>query len=796
MTRGPSLDPADKRLAVEVEDHPLDYGDFEGTIPKGQYGGGTVQMWDRGYWAPEPGFDPEKALAKGELKFVMEGERLHGGWVLIRLKPRGGEKHNNWLLIKHKDDAATPGEGGSIVAEDRSVASGRNMADIAAGKGRSPKPFILGDAAEPDAVWNSGAKTEPEAAPSAPKKTRVERVAMPRFVAPQLCKLVERPPAQSGWVHEIKFDGYRMQLRVAAGIATLSTRKGLDWTEKFPALIKSAARLGDGIVDGEVVALDADGSPDFAGLQAALSAGKTDDLIFFAFDALFGQGRDARDEPLSARKALLAEMLKGLDKTGAARIRFVDHFEMAGEAVLRSACRLSLEGVVSKRLAAPYRSGRGDDWVKAKCRAGHEVVLGAWTTTGSDFRSLIAGVYRDGKLVHVGRIGTGFGKAKLDTLMPKLRANGADKSPFVGPGAPKSAADIHWLKPVLVAEIEYAGFTGDGALRQASFKGLREDKPAAEVEAEAPAPADSTPIATAKPAAGSNTVMGVVISHPDKALWPDDGAGAPVTKLELARYLEAVGEWMLPHIKGRPCSIIRAPDGVGGETFFQRHAMKGTSSLINLVTVSGDRQPYLQIDRVEGLAAVAQTGSVELHPWNCQPDSYDVAGRLVFDLDPAPDLDFKAVVTAALDIKARLEALGLATFCKTTGGKGLHVVTPLSDAVEWGAAKAFAREVCARAAADSPDKYVINMAKKLRTGRIFLDYLRNDRMSTAVAPLSPRGRPFAPVSMPVTWTRVNAKLDPMAYTLRTVPGLLKKTKAWADYAESARPLADAIKKLG
>ena len=788
MTRGPSLDPADKRLAVEVEDHPLDYGDFEGTIPKGQYGGGTVQMWDRGYWAPEPGFDPETALAKGELKFVMEGERLHGGWVLVRLKRRGGDKHDNWLLIKHKDDAATPGEGGAVVAEDRSVASGRSMADIAAGKGKRPRPFILADAAEPDAVWNSGAKKD-EA-----------RVAMPRFVAPQLCKLVERPPAEGGWVHEIKFDGYRVQLRVAASVATLLTRKGLDWTDKFPALAKSAARLSDCIIDGEVVALDADGSPDFAGLQAALSAGKTDDLIFFAFDALFGQDRDVRDEPLSARKTLLAALLKDLDKAGVARIRFVDHFEMAGEAVLRSACKLSLEGVVSKRLAAPYRSGRGDDWVKAKCRAGHEVVLGAWTTTGSDFRSLIAGVYRDGKLVHVGRIGTGFGKAKLDALMPKLRANAADTSPFVGPGAPKSAADIHWLKPVLVAEIEYAGFTGDGALRQASFKGLREDKPAPEVEAEAPAPADSTPIATEQPraakvAAGSNTVMGVVISHPEKALWPDDGAGAPVTKLELARYLEAVGDWMLPHIKGRPCSIIRAPDGVGGETFFQRHAMKGTSSLINLVTVSGDRQPYLQIDRVEGLAAVAQTASVELHPWNCQPNSYDVAGRLVFDLDPAPDLDFKAVVTAALDIKARLEALGLVTFCKTTGGKGLHVVTPLSDVVEWPAAKAFAREVCARAAADSPDKYVINMAKKLRTGRIFLDYLRNDRMSTAVAPLSPRARPFAPVSMPVTWSQVTAKLDPQAYTLLTVPGLLKKTKAWADYDEGARPLADAMKRL-
>ena len=814
VTRGPSLDPADKRLAVEVEDHPLDYGDFEGTIPKGQYGGGTVQMWDRGYWAPEPGFDPDPALAKGELKFVLEGERLHGGWVLVRLKPRGGEKHNNWLLIKHKDDAATPGEGGKVVAEDRSVASGRTMADIAAGAGAAPTPFILGEPASASAVWNSGHSQEMAEPKTVDKSARgakplsskapATRVAMPNFVAPQLCKLVDRPPAESGWVHEIKFDGYRMQLRVAGGVATLRTRKGLDWTEKFSAIATAAGRLGDCVVDGEVVALDHEGSPDFAGLQAALSAGKTENLIFFAFDCLFGEGKDVQQESLIARKTVLGTVLKSLDKAGTARIRFVDHFDMAGEAVLRSACKLSLEGVVSKRLSAPYKSGRGDDWVKAKCRAGHEVVLGAWTTTGTDFRSLIAGVYRDGKLVHVGRIGTGFGKAKLDAIMPLLRANAADKSPFVGAGGPRAASDIHWLKPNLVAEIEYAGFTGDGSLRQASFKGLRQDKPAAEVEAETPAPAETTPIASAapakpksaaKPPSASNTVMAVAISHPEKALWPDDGHGAPVIKIELARYLEAVGEWMLPHIKGRPCSIIRAPDGVGGETFFQRHAMKGTSSLIELVTVSGDRQPYLQIDRIEALAAVAQTGAVELHPWNCQPGQYDVAGRLVFDLDPAPDLGWDAVIKAALEIRERLTAVGLESFCKTTGGKGLHVVTPLSDSMDWTPAKAFAREVCARAAADSPDKYVINMAKKLRTGRIFLDYLRNDRMSTAVAPLSPRGRPFAPVSMPITWKQVTAKLDPMAYTLRTVPALLKKTKAWADYDEGTRPLAEAIERL-
>ena len=623
---------------------------------------------------------------------------------------------------------------------------------------------------------------------------------MPAFVAPQLCKLVDRPPAEPGWVHEIKFDGYRMQLRTAAGVAGLRTRKGLDWTAKFAAIAKAASSLADCLLDGEIVALDHAGAPDFAGLQAALASGKTDDLVFFAFDCLYTDGLDLRPSPLSERKGVLANTLGILSAPAARRLRFVEHFEMAGEAVLRSACKLDLEGVVSKRLTSAYRSGRGDDWTKAKCRAGHEVVLGGWTTTNGAFRSLIAGVFRDGALVHLGRIGTGFGKSRLAALLPALRAQEAKRSPFVGPGAPRQAANIHWLKPILVAEIEYAGFTGDGALRQAAFKGLRQDKPAGEVEAETPTPAETTPLAMPKAAPSarspaSNVVLGVTISHPDKALWPKDAAGAPITKLDLARYLEAVGEWMLPHIAGRPCSIIRAPDGIDCETFFQRHAMRGTSSLLNLVTVSGDRQPYLRIDRIEGLAAVAQTAAVELHPWNCQPGRPDVAGRLVFDLDPAPDVAFSAVVATALELRERLKDLGLIGFCKTTGGKGLHVVTPLKDAVGWPAAKAFAREVCARMAADNPAAYVLNMAKAKRAGRIFLDYLRNDRMATAVAPLSPRARPLATVSMPLTWGQVSPRLDANRFTLRTVPALLAKSEAWADYAAGARPLKAAITRL-
>ncbi len=797
VTRGPSHNPADKRLAVEVEDHPLDYGDFEGSIPKGQYGGGTLLLWDRGSWAPEPGVDIDKALRKGELKFVMEGERMHGSWALVRMQRRGNEKRDNWLLIKHHDAHAVDEQEELGPRDDASVASGRTMAEIAVGKGAAPAPFMTVKAGKADAVWQSRPNAASTAA-SSPKVAKAKpKAAVPKFIAPQLCKLVDRPPQGEGWAHEIKFDGYRIQLRVEGGKARLFTRKGLDWTDTFPDIAHSGAALADAVVDGEIVALDRNGSPDFAALQAAISTGETDDLVYFVFDLLFADGEDLRDEPLSLRKSRLKELIPSDDP----RLRYVDHFAAGGEAVLASACRMELEGIVSKRLDAPYRSGRSDSWTKAKCRAGHEVVIGGWTTTSEAFRSLIAGVYRDGKLVHVGRIGTGFGRQKVESLLPKLKALETDESPFQA-GAPKKAPGVHWVKPQLVAEIHYAGFTGDGSLRQASFKGLRADKPAAEVEAEEPAPVD-TPLANAKPAAvspskeGPATVMGVSISKPDTALWPHANDGKPATKLDLARYFEAAAEHIMPHIEGRPCSIIRTPDGIGGETFFQRHAARGTSALFDDVEVSGDHKPYLVINRPEALIACAQIGAAELHPWNCRPDQPEVPGRLVFDLDPAPGVPFERVIAGAREVRDRLEELGLVSFCKTTGGKGLHVVTPLKPTkADWPAAKAFAREVCARIAADSPDLYLITMSKKDRAGRIFLDYLRNDRMSTAVAPFSPRAREGASVSMPLNWTQVKAGLDPARYTIRTVPPLLSRLTAWEGYAEGERSLEAAIKRLG
>jgi bifunctional non-homologous end joining protein LigD len=794
VTKAPSRDPSVKRLAVEVEDHPLDYGDFEGTIPAGNYGAGTVQLWDTGSWTPQHPETLEADFARGSVKMTLDGERLKGGWALVRLKsdrgkPRkSGKQRNNWLLIKEKDDHAVPGEGDALAEIDASVKTGRTLAEIADG----------------EAEWTSSKPTGRKA-PAKPKPSKAaasKATRPPAFVPIQLCKVADHPPGAAGWAHEIKFDGYRIQIGVGGGRAVLRTRKGLDWSDRFPVLTADAAGWPDAVLDGELCALDADHMPDFSALQAAISEGRTDALIYFAFDLLSEGDEDLRKLPLSHRKARLQAYVDRIGKAGAERLRYVEHFASSGQAVLESACRMDLEGVISKKLDAPYRAGRSTSWVKSKCRGRDEVVIGGWASEGGTrFRSLLVGVRDKGGLRYLGRVGTGYGEAVTRTLTPALRSIAAEKSPFSGAGAPRGAKDIHWVKPVLVAEVEHGGYTEAGSLRHAAFKGLRDDKTAAEVTQAPQPPSDIKPTTTVRAASkpGKVVVAGVAISSPDKVLWPARDGRPAITKADLARYYEAASDRILAHVADRPTSIIRAPDGITGETFFQRHAMKGSNPRLKLIDVKA-RTPYVTAVDVGGLVAIGQSGGLELHPWGCRPGDPETPEQITFDLDPDEGLDFGDVISAARVVKATLESLGLTPFVKTTGGKGLHVVVPIkADArsrVEWDQAKAFARAVSERIRADAPDRFTTTLAKKARGGKIFIDYLRNGRMATAVAPWSPRARPGAGIAFPLSWGQVRAGLDPSAFNLWTWESMLKKADPWADFRKAEVSLRPILKKVG
>jgi len=800
VTKAPSRDTAVKRLAVEVEDHPLDYGTFEGTIPAGNYGAGTVQLWDRGEWEPQEE-DLDKAFRDGAIKMILHGERLKGKWALIRLRADRGKpsKRNNWLLIKEKDEYAVPGEGDANMEIDASVTTGRSLAEIAEGKRQ----------------WTSSKATGRKA----PEKPRARAAVTSHatrphaFVPIQLCKIADLPPQGTGWAHEIKFDGYRIQIGAGGGRAVLRTRKGLDWSGKFPDLAADAAQWPDAVLDGELCALAENHMPDFSALQAAISDGDTGELIYFAFDLLFEGSEDLRGLPLSHRKARLQAYLDRIPKKARGRIRYVDHFATTGQAVLESACRMDLEGVISKKLDAPYQAGRTSTWLKSKCRGRDEVVIGGWTSEGARFRSLIVGIQDKDGLRHLGRVGTGYAQPLMKTLLPALKAVGTDHSPFVGKGAPRrrGAADqtIHWVKPVLVAEIEHGGYTDTGSLRQAAYKGLREDKSAAEVDVAPQPPSDPKAekgrtgdlpqLALPGARKGKLVVAGVTISSPDKILWPAADGHPAITKAELVRYYEMAAERILPQVADRPVSIIRAPEGIGGEKFFQRHAMPGSNPRLKLIDVK-ERKPYVGVVDVGGLVAIGQAGGLELHPWGCKPGDPETPEQITFDLDPDEGLDFDDVIAAAKMVRKRIEDLGLAPFVKTTGGKGLHVVVPIKadgkSRVEWDQAKAFAKQVSELMRQGHPERFTTTLAKKARGGKIFLDYLRNGRMATAVAPWSPRARPGAGIAFPLNWSQVKTGLDPTAFTLHDAAALLKKPDPWKDFRKGEADLRPVLKKLG
>ena len=617
---------------------------------------------------------------------------------------------------------------------------------------------------------------------------------MPGFVAPQLAKLTDVPSSGPNWVHEVKFDGYRLQMRVENGRARLLTRKGLDWTDKFPEIAKDGGALPDCLIDGEICALDRDGISDFGALQLALSEGKTGGLVFFLFDCLFAGGHDLRNLPLSARKEMLGEILK---HTRSKRLRYVEHFAENGSAMLAAACKAGMEGIISKKLTSPYVSGRMDSWTKAKCRGGQEVVIGAWRGTQDKLRSLLVGTFQNGRFVYMGRVGTGYTASVAGDLLKKLKPLRRKTSPFAV--APPRVPDVNWVEPELVAEIEFENVTSDGIFRQAAFKGLRADKPAESIVREVPAAdrpsTERQAMAAKKSAKGDDVVLGVKISNPDKALWPKSKLGPAVSKMDLARYMAAAAAQMLPHVAQRPLSIVRTPDGIEGETFYQRHSLKGTQAPMLAIKVRDEKEPYLGIDSAAALVALAQQGVTEIHPWGSKPGEPDVPERIIFDLDPAPDVPFAQVIAGALELRKRLAKLGFTPFVKTTGGKGLHVVIAIKGA-DWAEAKAFAKAVAMQLEKDMPERYTTNLAKSARGGKIFVDYLRNDRTSTGVAPWSPRAREGAPIAVPVAWSQVKNGLDPLKWTIHTASPVLKKADPWAGLAKSAKALGPAMKKLG
>jgi len=799
VTKTPSLDPAVKRLAVEVEDHPLEYGTFEGTIPEGQYGGGTVQIWDRGTWAPQDD-DPKEQLAEGHLKITLYGKRMRGNWALIRMRDaaaRPGRKvRHNWLLIKEIDAEAKRGKAGdTLTKETTSVTTGRTLEEIGA---KSTKVWNSDRSAAENVAALNKAKKRSRVKPESKKKTEPTPLAMPQFVAPQLCTLRQTPPSGEGWVHEVKFDGYRVQLRVDNGHVRLHTRSGLDWTKRFPEIAVDAAELPNCLIDGEVCALKKSGDADFGLLQLALSNGATSDLVFFVFDALFIDNVDIRSQSLAIRKNLLEELLR--HSRGSKRLRFVPHLKAAGEAILSAACKAELEGVISKRLDSSYKSGRGGAWTKAKCRGGQEVVIGAWRGTRTKLRSLLVGTHVDDKFVYMGRVGTGYPASVASDLLKRLQPLVLKTPAFAN--APR-APDLNWVEPKLVAEIEYENVTKDGLFRQAAFKGLRLDKPAAAVVPESPA--DKPAVRKRAMAAKSSTVLsrgtreaivlGVTISHPEKELWPKSKSGRAITKLDLASYMAAAAPRMLPHIERRPISVVRAPDGINGQQFFQRHKLAGTAVPMLALKVEGQSQPYFGVDSAEALVALAQQAVMEIHPWGSAKDDPDSPERIILDLDPAPEVPFSRVIEGARELRGRLSKLGLIPFVKTTGGKGLHVVVAIKRGATWDDAKSFAKALATAMEKSAPDRYTASIAKKARTGKIFIDYLRNDRTSTGVAPWSPRARPGAPLAVPLSWSQVKPGLQPSEFTIATSNPLLKKADPWATLASSAKPLASAIRKF-
>jgi bifunctional non-homologous end joining protein LigD len=772
VPNGPSPNPEDKRLAVRTEDHPLSYATFEGTIPKGEYGGGTVMLWDRGTWTPDPRKDPKKTLEQGHLHFTVDGERMKGEWILIRLKKRPGEKAENWILRKIADEHA--GSSGGLTEKYlTSIKTGRTMQEIAADqKAKELASWKRGLKAPPrngegDQTKSGGGGPVPGSAPPPPRSARSPSPSRggskpPPFRAPQKATLVDHVPSGSGWIHEMKYDGYRCLIAVGGGAAKVYTRSGLDWSDKFPEIAEAAATLDceTALLDGEIVKLDEQGNTGFSALQQAISEGGRG-LTAFLFDALEIDGEDLTKLPNIERKARLASLL------GDGRppyLLYADHIVGQGEKLFEAMCAAGQEGIISKKADSPYRGDRTKAWLKVKCTYRQEFVIIGWTPSDKSraFRSLLLAVHEDGKLRYAGKVGTGFSMQTIHDLHARMEKIETDTAPVPVPRA--DARGAHWVKPKLVCEVAFAEFTADNVVRHASFLGLRGDKKASEVVAE-------TPQRVAPPAEDK-----VKISNPERVVFPEDG----ITKGDLAGYFRAVAPLMLPWTANRPLTLVRCPQGRGKKCFFQKHDAGTFGEHIRQIPIEekrGEFEDYIYVTDQAGLMTCVQMGSIEFHGWGSRVEDVERPDRLVFDIDPDEGLEFEHVRKAARDLKRYLADMGLQTFPMLTGGKGVHVIVPLTPEAEWPAVKDFAQRFCVALATAEPDRFTANLAKARRKGRMFLDYLRNQRGATAILPYSSRARPGAPVAAPIVWEELEEMQSGGRFTVRDADLLVERASS-------------------
>ncbi len=756
VTKGPSPDPYVKRLAVRTEDHPMSYAEFEGAIPKGEYGGGTIMLWDRGRWAPIEG-KSAKDLDKGHLHFSLAGQRMQGEWLLIRLKPKPGEKRENWLLRKLQDEHAEEGDA-LVERELTSILTKRSMAEIAADR---TSEFSL-VSKESDASLAQMAMTSVSISKNAKPLAKRKAAKIPKFRKPQLATLVDDVPTGNGWMHEIKFDGYRAMVAAKGAEVRVYTRSGKDWTDKFGPLVDTIAKLDlpACLIDGEIVATDLKGNPDFSTLQQVLKRGHgsqsaSDKLAFHAFDLIELYGDDLGKLSNIERKERLEALLANVKPP----IHVADHVIGAGEKLFDAMCRAEQEGIISKKMDAPYRHSRSKGWVKVKCTRRQEFVVVGWkksSARGRPFASLLMAQHERGVLVYKGNVGTGFTADELDTLAAQMRRLERKTPPVEVDRA--AARDVTWVTPKLVAEVAFAEFTADGNIRHGSYFGLRRDKSAKSVR---PERAVSTP----------KTDADVEISSRERVVFPDSGQ----TKGDLADYYEAVAAIMLPFAARRPVSLVRCPQGRAKNCFFQKHDSGSFGDAVHHVPISekdGGSEDYLYVEDARGILQCVQMGTVEFHGWGSRSDDVELPDRMVFDLDPDEGLDFSAVKQAARDIRAQLSDLGLVSFAMLSGGKGVHVVVPLDPGQSWEAHKDFSRRFAEALSLAEPHRFTATMSKAKRKGKIFIDWMRNQRGSTAVLPYSARARSGAPVAVPIGWNELKAMKDAKPFNIDNAKQLI------------------------